>query len=1031
MFAPKSNKQESHITLKDEEYVYRPPPEQPSESPPEEPVRRKRRRSPKKKAPKKAPKKPPKKPKKPTKPKKIRIMKSFFRSEDMELCQLLLHVDNAFDCIMELGHLGKVQFNNIYDEDRLLNNLYSRKMTTCYEQLRLVDNLHQQIIQMRVKEIFYPDVDKENRLLEKELAMYGDRLRRLYVESAALVEHSHRLEQRRNKMIEQRYAINKANKFLASDMGSELLYSESTMISLVQDATVAPGNTQLNYVIGTIRADKFYSFELLLYRMCGFNLIIRFSEIPTLVTEHHREKRSEKVRKFTLLMMATSAIIWTKVLKICVHYHVNIYDCPRSSRLREEKVQELAKEVSNIEKVLAEAMAMRRQILEMAAQDLFIVRVNLRKAAKVYDVMNRLRMVGGFEAPSFLLAECYVPAADVQVVRQSLRNASRLSGGAEKKDQGKTSHPESEKHHPQRNSSTLQRDTEYDDDEMETELASIDYKNKHGVEENENDVDGKDLPKMSPHWDNDDNERDTFDFELITTEEVSSRPILMKKVRMVNHMPPTYFRVNKFTRGFQNLIDAYGIADYKELNPAPYTIITFPFLFAVMFGDVGHGILLVVFAVILIWNEKAIEINQISAVSENEILNILFAGRYIVLLMGFFSIYMGFIYNDCMSKAVNLFGSSWSCQFNQDTVSDAMSQLSMDPSDPAFYSGDPYPFGLDPVWRYCGQDSITTTNSLKMKMAIILGVMQMMFGLFLSAANCILMGKNADLFLVVIPQIVFMTCLFGYLVFLIFFKWLAFGGHKAAPNNSSCAPSVLIRFINMMLMKQVEAVDDNCLPDMFVGERMVEYILVGVALAAVPILLAGKPLYLLRRRKVQNAREEMDNRGSDRRVRDQRRQTIKEMRSNVHYTNELNESISDSSRARIVVTEEEFDMSEIWIHSAIHTIETVLGSISHTASYLRLWALSLAHDQLSEVLWHMILDEGLSHKGSLYASVPILTAAFFFWAILTVAILVMMEGLSAFLHTLRLHWVEFQSKFFGGAGENFKPFAFPPSNHRS
>ena len=51
-------------------------------------------------------------------------------------------------------------------------------------------------------------------------------------------------------------------------------------------------------------------------------------------------------------------------------------------------------------------------------------------------------------------------------------------------------------------------------------------------------------------------------------------------------------------------VDAYGVARYREVNPAVFTIVTFPFLFAVMFGDVGHAALMLILTVWLVLNER-------------------------------------------------------------------------------------------------------------------------------------------------------------------------------------------------------------------------------------------------------------------------------------------------------------------------------------------------------------------------------------------------------------------------------------------
>ncbi|XP_054462810.1 V-type proton ATPase 116 kDa subunit a isoform X3 [Anoplopoma fimbria] len=480
----------------------------------------------------------------------------------------------------------------------------------------------------------------------------------------------------------------------------------------------------------------------------------------------------------------------------------------------------------------------------------------------------------------------------------------------------------------------------------------------------------------------------------------STVPSILNRMQS-KQTPPTYNKTNKFTSGFQNIVDAYGIGNYREINPAPYTIITFPFLFAVMFGDLGHGALMTCAALYLVLRESRLMAQK----NDNEMFSMLFAGRYIILLMGIFSIYTGIIYNDCFSKSLNVFGSGWSVRPMFDSrlggnwtfeTLQGNKVLQLDPTVEGVFKG-PYPIGIDPIWNIA-TNKLTFLNSFKMKMSIILGVIHMLFGVSLGLFNHLYFKKPLNIYLGFIPEIVFMASLFGYLALLIFYKWLSYDA-----SISKDAPSLLIAFINMFLFNY----NDPSNKPLYRGQMALQSLLVVIALACVPCMLIVKTL-VLRRQHLWRKNLGTENFGG--------------IRVGNGPTEDEAEIIQHDQLSQHSDEEPEFNFGDVAVHQAIHTIEYCLGCISNTASYLRLWALSLAHAQLSEVLWSMVMHIGLSTSG--LAGFLVLTIVFFFFAILTVAILLIMEGLSAFLHALRLHWVEFQNKFYTGQGFKFLPFTF-------
>ena len=198
--------------------------------------------------------------------------------------------------------------------------------------------------------------------------------------------------------------------------------------------------------------------------------------------------------------------------------------------------------------------------------------------------------------------------------------------------------------------------------------------------------------------------------EEMIREKLSNFPTTNIK-RFNNHTirPPTYLKTNEFTNAFQQIVNTYGFPNYKEVNPGIFTCITFPFMFGVMFGDMGHGFLLFLCGLILtLFNDRF----------KGTALEGAGFARYLLLFMGMSAFYNGMIYNEAFAIPIDLYGSCYS-------VEQTINATSTTGGTTEFYSRKPdcvYTFGIDPIWAISPND-LTFVNNMKMKLAVILGVM--------------------------------------------------------------------------------------------------------------------------------------------------------------------------------------------------------------------------------------------------------------------------------------------------------------------
>jgi len=899
---------------------------------------------------------------------------------------IIFSEEAAASCIRELGTLGCLQFTDLNPELTPFQRRYVAFIKRCDEIERRIRYVHGEVKKMdvpvqpagAVQSFVENSVAQDSATGAQLLEILETRLEHFEQQLVELNKYSNKLTEEYNHKVEFHHLLIKSRKFLG----------EATNIQRSEAESHAPDNPEEGFamtpmgageekgvyvaddmtfsnIAGVIDSADRVRFERMLYRSTRGNCYVRFSAL----SERALDASGQHIDKICFIIFYKSSAIENKIKRICDAFSANRYDLTNLNRPQELDYQQKQnyREMLEAKTVLDKNTETRLRICVDAAANLEEWLWVVRREKGIYHTLNLFK---NDVARNLLRGRGWILTESLTQARQALRKAH----------------------------------------------ISI---NLHPTAMME--------PVPSRKW----------------------------------PTPPTHFHTNKYTWAFQEFVNTYGVPRYKEINPALFTAATFPFLFGVMYGDIGHGSVLAMGGLYLILTES-----RAGSRGMDEMLNGIYSARYMLFAMGLFAVYAGLVYNDYFSIGLNLFGSKYDYESEEDGAN----------ATPEYAYGDPqgvYSFGVDPAWKISGNE-LLFFNSLKMKMSVILGIIQMTFGILLRGLNCIYFGEKLDFYCEFLPMILFDLSLFGYMVVLIFVKWsidwnqrmalgscaynanLELGGCSLSSSSDGycytstgtqcdasstlaevcplnyggtgdgCQPPNLITTLINIALKPGQ-VDEP----MFEGQAGLQTFLLLVAFICVPWLLLVKP-FMLYKEEQQKKKDDDDRRGGvsnpllgdDDSAHGGGGGHQHQQQALMSRGGRDGEDDDDDYPAAVRGEEggggaHSGGFGEIVIHQAIETIEFVLGMVSNTASYLRLWALSLAHTELATVFWEKALLSMIETNN------PVLI--FFGYAVfaaVTFGVLLAMDVLECFLHALRLHWVEFQSKFYGADGFRFAPFDF-------
>ncbi|MEM2739798.1 MAG: V-type ATPase 116kDa subunit family protein [Candidatus Bathyarchaeia archaeon] len=218
--------------------------------------------------------------------------------------------------------------------------------------------------------------------------------------------------------------------------------------------------------------------------------------------------------------------------------------------------------------------------------------------------------------------------------------------------------------------------------------------------------------------------------------------------------PPSLIRRSRFLEPFGKIVDSFGFPSYNEIDPTLFVMLSFALLFGVMFGDIGHGLILLASGLILHLIREKIDIGS-------DLIRYIFSGSTLYIVCGLSSILSGMLFGEFLGYKVDVLN---------------------------FKLVIPYPFNISLPFK-------PLDNPIAMfKLSILIGAIHVLSGIILNLANKILNREYREALIEPAPWI----CMYIGVVYNLFCFKLDFTAWMSSP---TLYPLVILPTCVMLLGK--------------------------------------------------------------------------------------------------------------------------------------------------------------------------------------------------------------------------------------